>query len=111
MVRMVEDLLRNRLGRPEGFASSDVTVVDPAAGTGTFLFRIVERIARWVEAEEGLGAVGPPTRLEGTASAASGAHSSADQTASRASGRPRPTPDFRSWQAHEDGSNPHSERD
>jgi len=62
MVRMVEDLLHHRLARPEGFASSDVTVVDPAVGTGTFLFRVVHRIARWVEAEEGLGAVGPRLR-------------------------------------------------
>ena len=62
MVRMVEDLLRSRLDRPEGFASADVTVVDPAVGTGTFLFRIVDRIARWVEAEEGQGAVGPRLR-------------------------------------------------
>jgi hypothetical protein len=66
MVRMVEDLLRSRLDRPDGFASSDVTVVDPAVGTGTFLFRIVERIARWVEAEEGLGAVGPRLRAAAT---------------------------------------------
>ncbi len=59
MVRMVDDLLRTRLGHRQGFASGDVTVVDPAAGTGTFLFRIVDRIAEHVAADEGPGAVGP----------------------------------------------------
>lgn len=62
MVRMVEGLLRTRLGHREGFASSDVTVVDPATGTGTFLFRIVDRIAEQLAADQGPGAVGPGLR-------------------------------------------------
>ncbi|MDP8978692.1 MAG: N-6 DNA methylase [Actinomycetota bacterium] len=53
MVRLVDDLLRERLGRHYGLAAQDVTVVDPATGTGTFLFRIVDRIARTVAEEEG----------------------------------------------------------
>lgn len=57
MVRLVEDLLRSRLGRRAGFAAPDVTVVDPAMGTGTFLFRILDRIAETVAHEEGEGAV------------------------------------------------------
>ncbi len=61
MVRMVDGLLRTRLGRREGIAARDVTVVDPAMGTGTFLFRIIERIAAAIEDAEGSGAV--PARL------------------------------------------------
>jgi Type ISP C-terminal specificity domain/N-6 DNA Methylase len=61
MARMVDGLLRTRLGRRDGFAAPDVTVVHPAMGTGTFLFRIIERIAQGVEGAEGAGAV--PARL------------------------------------------------
>jgi hypothetical protein len=61
MVGMVDGLLRTRLGRTDGIAARDVTVVDPAMGTGTFLFRLIERIARVVEDSEGPGAV--PARL------------------------------------------------
>ncbi len=62
MARMVEDLLRTRLGHVEGFRSPGVTVMDPAAGTGTFLFRIVDRIASAIRSDEGPGAVGPALR-------------------------------------------------
>lgn len=61
MVRMVDGILRTRLRRREGIAARDVTVVDPAMGTGTFLFRIIERIAAAIEEAEGAGAV--PARL------------------------------------------------
>lgn len=62
MVELVDGLLRERLGRPYGFASPDVTVVDPALGTGTFLFRIIDRIARTIAEEEGAPEV--PEKLE-----------------------------------------------
>lgn len=62
MVRMVDGLLRTRLGHVDGFGSSGVTVVDPAAGTGTFLFRIVDRVAQAIVADQGPGAVGPALR-------------------------------------------------
>lgn len=62
MVRLVDGLLRDRLGHREGFASPGVTVVDPAAGAGTFLFRIVDQIAQYVSADLGEGAVGPALR-------------------------------------------------
>ena len=62
MVRIVDGLLRDRLGHREGFASTGVTVVDPAAGAGTFLFRIVDRIAEYVSGDLGSGAVGPALR-------------------------------------------------
>lgn len=59
MVRLVDDLLRTRLGHAAGFASPDVTVVDPAVGTGTFLFRVIGRIAQEIGDDQGPGAVGP----------------------------------------------------
>lgn len=62
MVRMVDDLLRRRLGHPRGLAAPNVTVVDPGAGTGTFLWRVIDRITRAIEADEGAPAVGPYLR-------------------------------------------------
>lgn len=62
MVRLTEELLKTRLGQTAGYASPEVTVVDPAVGTGTFLFQIVDEIAEAVEKDEGEGAVGPRLR-------------------------------------------------
>lgn len=62
MVRLVEELLASRLGHPEGFSSPGVTTVDPGAGTGTYLYRVMERIAARVADDEGPGAVGPRLR-------------------------------------------------
>ena len=59
IVRLVDNLLRSRLGQDRGFASPGVTVVDPGVGTGTFLFRVMDRIAEAVAEDEGDGAVGP----------------------------------------------------
>ncbi|MCB1382779.1 MAG: N-6 DNA methylase [Notoacmeibacter sp.] len=50
MVRMTDDVLRGPLfNRPLGLASSDVTIADPAVGTGTFLIGVLRRIAQAVE--------------------------------------------------------------
>jgi len=62
MVALVETTLIERLGQSRGFASKDVTVVDPAMGTGTFLINVLERVAREIDAREGPGAVGPALR-------------------------------------------------
>src|SRR5690606_3306065 len=40
MVRFTDAVLRTRLGCVEGFADEQVTIVDPAMGTGTFLSEI-----------------------------------------------------------------------
>lgn len=45
MVRLTEDVLRTRLGKTRGYAETDVRIVDPAMGTGTFLHTIIERVA------------------------------------------------------------------
>ena len=59
MVRLVDEALRSdqRFGLPEGLASSDVTVADPATGTGTFLLGVFRQIAETTEADQGPGAV------------------------------------------------------
>lgn len=57
MVSLVEEVLRTRLNHHEGFASDAVEVVDPCTGSGTYLLRIIERIAKQIEDEQGPGAV------------------------------------------------------
>jgi len=60
MVNLVDQALRGPLfERATGLASSDVTLADPAVGTGTFLLGALKRIAANVEADQGAGAVGP----------------------------------------------------
>ena len=59
MVRLVDEALRSeqRFGLSEGLASPDVTVADPATGTGTYILGVFRRIAEATEAEQGPGAV------------------------------------------------------
>jgi len=59
MVRLVDDILRspNLFAQSSGFASPDVTVADPAVGTGTFLLGVLRKIAGSVEEDQGAGAV------------------------------------------------------
>ena len=59
MVRLVDEALRSeqRFGLPEGLASSEVTVADPAIGTGTYFLGVLRRIAETTEADQGPGAV------------------------------------------------------
>jgi hypothetical protein len=58
MTRLVDETLKGPLfNRPAGLASGDVTLADPAVGTGTFLLGVMRRIAATVEADQGPGAV------------------------------------------------------
>lgn len=57
MVRLVDEALRSRFALHYGLASPEVTLADPAVGTGTFVLGALRRIAETVEAEDGLGAV------------------------------------------------------
>jgi type ISP restriction-modification system protein/N-6 DNA methylase len=57
MIRLVDDVLREHFGRSAGLASADVTVADPAVGTGTFILGVLRHIAAAVEADQGAGAV------------------------------------------------------
>lgn len=57
MVRLAEEALVTKLGKPKGFLDPSVTTIDPAMGTGTFLHSIIEHVAEKVEHTEGPGAV------------------------------------------------------
>ena len=56
-VRLIDDLLIHRLGKPMGFADPGVVTLDPAVGTGTYLLGVVEHALTRIEAEQGEGAV------------------------------------------------------
>ena len=68
MVRLVDEALRSgpRFGLSDGLASPEVTVADPATGTGTFLLGVLRRIAQTTAADQGPGAV--PAVIEATTS-------------------------------------------
>jgi hypothetical protein len=59
MVRLCDEALRSskRFGIPQGLASNQVHVADPAMGSGTYLLAILRAIAESVEKDEGAGAV------------------------------------------------------
>lgn len=57
MTRLVDEAVRDRLDRPMGLADGDVTVVDPAMGTGTFLLSVLRRVADTLAEDLGQGAV------------------------------------------------------
>lgn len=59
MVRIVDEALRDtsRFGVAEGLASTDVTLADPAMGTGTYLLGVLRRIAETTASDQGAGTV------------------------------------------------------
>lgn len=61
MVRLTDEALRDPalFGRHKGLAAKDVTITDPATGTGTFLLGVLRKIAETVADDQGAGAVGP----------------------------------------------------
>lgn len=59
MVRLVDEVLRDprRFALSDGLASPDVTLADPAVGSGTFLLGVLRRIAETTTLDQGAGAV------------------------------------------------------
>ncbi len=59
MVRLVDEALRDpaRFAVAGGLASGDVTLADPAVGTGTYLLGVLRRVAETARADQGAGAV------------------------------------------------------
>jgi hypothetical protein len=58
MARLVDEALRGPLfERPAGLAAPDVTLADPAMGTGTFLLGVLRSIADTVGKDQGPGSV------------------------------------------------------
>jgi len=56
-VRLIDDLLTNRLDKALGFADPGVITLDPAAGTGTYLLGVIDHALGRVEDQQGVGAV------------------------------------------------------
>jgi predicted helicase len=44
IVRSVDDLLKATFGKPMGLADKDVLILDPACGTGTFLYFVIRHV-------------------------------------------------------------------
>ena len=59
MIRLVDEALRDSalFGRTMGLADDNVSIADPAVGTGTYLLGVLRRIAKTVEDDMGGGAV------------------------------------------------------
>jgi hypothetical protein len=57
MVRLVDEALRSRFSLIRGLGAQNVTLADPAVGTGTFLLGVLRQIAQTIEIEEGPGAI------------------------------------------------------
>jgi len=49
IVRSIHKLLKEKFGKSEGLATSDVTLLDPAAGTLTFVVQAIKQIQRELE--------------------------------------------------------------
>lgn len=65
-VRLVDDLLTNKLGKKLGFADQNVVTLDPAMGTGTYLIGAINHSLERVKALQGQGAVpGQATAMAG----------------------------------------------
>ncbi|HEM60662.1 MAG TPA: hypothetical protein ENO24_00055, partial [Chloroflexi bacterium] len=56
IVRSIDHLLKTRFNRPLGLAEEDVLILDPACGTGTFLYFVIQEIHDTVVRERGEGA-------------------------------------------------------
>jgi len=56
IVRSIDHLLKTRFDRPMGLADEGVMILDPACGTGTFLYFVIQEIHKTVVRERGEGA-------------------------------------------------------
>lgn len=65
-VRLVDGLLRQKMGKTRGFATGGVNVLDPAVGTGTYLLGVAEHALEAIREEEGPGAMPARADLLGT---------------------------------------------
>ncbi len=54
IVRAVDHILKTRFNRPRGLADENALILDPAAGTGTFLYFVIERIKEAFAGQQGL---------------------------------------------------------
>ncbi len=54
IVRSVDHILKTRFDRPRGLADKDTLILDPAVGTGTFLYFVIEQIKERFAGQRGL---------------------------------------------------------
>ncbi len=54
IVRSVDHILKTRFDRPRGLADENALILDPAAGTGTFLYFVIEQIKEAFAGQQGL---------------------------------------------------------
>jgi len=54
IVRSVDHILKTRFSRPQGLADKDTLILDPATGTGTFLYFVIEHIKQQFAGQKGL---------------------------------------------------------
>ena len=57
IVRSIHKLLKDGFSKPEGLATSDVTLLDPAAGTLTFVVQAIKQVQKELENEKKGGLV------------------------------------------------------
>lgn len=55
IVRSVDEILKTRFNKPWGLADESVKVLDPATGTGTFLYYVIQQVHNEVVKERGQG--------------------------------------------------------
>jgi hypothetical protein len=53
IVRSIEHLLKTRFNRPKGLADENTLILDPACGTGTFLYFVIQQIYQKFAAQKG----------------------------------------------------------
>ena len=56
IVRSIDHLLKTRFNKPMGLADENTLILDPATGTGSFLFAVINRVREIVNATYGAGA-------------------------------------------------------
>ncbi len=54
IVSSVDHILKTRFERPLGLADKDTLILDPAVGTGTFLYHVIEQIKERFEGQQGM---------------------------------------------------------
>jgi len=57
IVRSIHKLLKNKFKKPEGLAARDVTLLDPAAGTLTFVVQAIKQVKKELEERNKVGLV------------------------------------------------------
>ena len=55
IVRSIDHLLKTRFNRPKGLADENTLILDPATGTATFLYFVIDQIYQKFAKQKALG--------------------------------------------------------